>query len=222
MRSKVPVNTHKWEIEEIDGGAVGIEDFWICKGCGASGGVAWSTFGGNPSPPRHAFLAGANGLEVDNFHCKKAKAQIEEFLETQAKKEAVRLKFANSKALARQGAEWERYSATLARAEDAEAELKRTQKKLARAQEALGVFEEERAEMQSLRDRLAAAETLCSVLKKNKTDEGLIERLIQQKAVRETEMKTWIAKKKVYVETIQGMNDAQDWVKLRRGGSDVY
>jgi hypothetical protein len=29
---------HVWEVEEIDGGPVGIEEFWICRACGASGG----------------------------------------------------------------------------------------------------------------------------------------------------------------------------------------
>lgn len=33
---------HTWTIEEVDGGTVGIGEFWLCKGCGASGGpVLW-------------------------------------------------------------------------------------------------------------------------------------------------------------------------------------
>lgn len=29
---------HKWEMKEIDGAHMGVDDFWICIDCGASGG----------------------------------------------------------------------------------------------------------------------------------------------------------------------------------------
>ena len=34
---------HDWIVEEVDGGPIGVEDFWICRRCKASGGLAYST-----------------------------------------------------------------------------------------------------------------------------------------------------------------------------------
>lgn len=59
---------HTWETEEIDGGHVGVEDFWICRACGASGGSVNLRM-----PP---FYADGSGLKVSD-DCDEAKVQIE-------------------------------------------------------------------------------------------------------------------------------------------------
>jgi hypothetical protein len=42
---------HAWEVEEVDGGPVGVDDFWICHQCGASGGPVWYNEGANSRDP---------------------------------------------------------------------------------------------------------------------------------------------------------------------------
>ncbi len=60
---------HIWGIEEVDGGLLGICDFYICHQCGASGGPVWP----GKSPPTFApFLADGSG-----YDCAEAKRQIE-------------------------------------------------------------------------------------------------------------------------------------------------
>lgn len=62
---------HVWEIEEIDGGAIGPGDFWICHGCGLSGGpVGWSW-------SRTPFVAGLGGFgKPFSDDCDIAKVQV--------------------------------------------------------------------------------------------------------------------------------------------------
>ena len=45
---------HTWTIEEIDGGPVGCDDFWICVPCGASGAPVWYDFHEGKAVPRPA------------------------------------------------------------------------------------------------------------------------------------------------------------------------
>ena len=53
----VVVVPHAWEAEEVDGGHLGTDEFWVCRGCGASGGVVYDGFRGRKTTPR-PFLAG--------------------------------------------------------------------------------------------------------------------------------------------------------------------
>ncbi len=73
-----PIVPHTWELEEVDGGSVGIGVFYVCNACGASGGPA---MGPNLSksmslyPPFHA----GDGLDcIISLDCNVAKKQIEE------------------------------------------------------------------------------------------------------------------------------------------------
>jgi hypothetical protein len=68
------VKPHAWEVEEVDGGALGIGDFWICKACGASGGPVWF----HRRLPHYAFLAG-KGLNLDAHDCERAAQQVQMF-----------------------------------------------------------------------------------------------------------------------------------------------
>lgn len=73
---------HKWETEEIDGGPVGCDDFWICHVCGASGGpVMYDKDGPRPGPTMGPFLAGAN-LDLSKDDCDEAKQQIQDFIKS--------------------------------------------------------------------------------------------------------------------------------------------
>jgi len=54
------MKAHVWETEEVDGGHLGVEDFWICRQCGASGGPVG--FGGSPAFP--PFYADGSGLNL--------------------------------------------------------------------------------------------------------------------------------------------------------------
>lgn len=47
---------HIWEAEEVDGGHLGVDEFWVCRGCGASGGVTFDVRGRKTTP--RPFLAG--------------------------------------------------------------------------------------------------------------------------------------------------------------------
>ena len=65
---------HTWVTEEVNGGHLGVDDFWICKECGASGGpVMWDRKGPSFDP----FLADGSGLQVGD-DCEKAKVLIEQ------------------------------------------------------------------------------------------------------------------------------------------------
>lgn len=62
---------HVWEIEEVNGGHLGAEDFYICRRCGASGGPV--VFG---APPTFVpFYADGSQLEVSD-DCEEALKQI--------------------------------------------------------------------------------------------------------------------------------------------------
>lgn len=66
---------HTWIIEEVDGGHVGVGDFWLCSDCGASGGPA--LLSSKDTPQGWIFLAGT-GLNLPK-DCGKAKRMIEEY-----------------------------------------------------------------------------------------------------------------------------------------------
>lgn len=76
---------HTWDVEEVDGGSMGTDEFWICRRCGASGGlVTTPRFGNNTitfvkSKP-FAFLAGhgTTSGKVSNDDCDEAATQIAE------------------------------------------------------------------------------------------------------------------------------------------------
>lgn len=68
---------HKWEIEEVDGGHMGVADFWKCDECGASGGLVNPIMG---KPPALCFYADGMGLQLLPNDCEKSKQMIEEHL----------------------------------------------------------------------------------------------------------------------------------------------
>lgn len=72
---RLALTPHQWDIQEIDGGPMGVSDFYICRQCGASGGPHLGRPGGEvPSFP--PFLAGVEAtISID---CTIAKRQIEE------------------------------------------------------------------------------------------------------------------------------------------------
>lgn len=47
---------HDWVVEEVDCGSLGTEDFWVCRGCGASGGLAYYLTTGLPPSIPHPFI----------------------------------------------------------------------------------------------------------------------------------------------------------------------
>ena len=49
---------HNWQVEQIDGGHLGVSDFWKCHDCGASGGPTWAIRGNEGPPAWEPFLAG--------------------------------------------------------------------------------------------------------------------------------------------------------------------
>jgi hypothetical protein len=69
------VSEHIWITEEIDGGALGTSDFWLCSVCGASGGPVW--YDHQDKPKRAPFLAGP-ALPLSQ-NCEEAKKQIAEY-----------------------------------------------------------------------------------------------------------------------------------------------
>lgn len=70
---------HSWEVEEVDGGPVGVNDCWICHQCGASGGPVWyNEKGQQPGPSMNPFLAGP-GIRLSE-DCDEAKQQIQDFI----------------------------------------------------------------------------------------------------------------------------------------------
>jgi len=74
---------HNWEVEEVDGGPIGIGEFWICHACGASAGpVAW--FVSSKSKRWSDFLAGVS-LAISNDDCDAAKQTIEKYRATHGK-----------------------------------------------------------------------------------------------------------------------------------------
>lgn len=68
------MTAHTWAIVEVDGGPMGIGEFWHCAACGAGGGSVWPTW---PAPNRQ-FLANGSGLELPD-DCDQAKAMVEAF-----------------------------------------------------------------------------------------------------------------------------------------------
>lgn len=52
---------HDWIVEEVDGGTLGVEDFWVCRRCGASGGMAYCLTQGLPPSIPTPFVNGRIG-----------------------------------------------------------------------------------------------------------------------------------------------------------------
>ena len=71
MSGEVVMREHTWIVEEIDGGPLGIGDFWKCSVCGASGGP---TLFVEKHPPPRPFLAG-EGIKL-SLDCDEAAEQI--------------------------------------------------------------------------------------------------------------------------------------------------
>lgn len=69
---------HEWITEEVNGGHVGVDDFWVCKNCGASGGPVafWRK---SPGPSMHPFYADGSGLNLTN-DCDESKEIIAKHL----------------------------------------------------------------------------------------------------------------------------------------------
>lgn len=66
-------DTHDWFIEEVDGGAVGVSEFFACRSCGASGSPIYASDVRTPVP----FLADGTGLKLP-LNCDEAKTVIAE------------------------------------------------------------------------------------------------------------------------------------------------
>lgn len=77
------MKAHKWEIEEVDGGPVGTEDFWICRQCGASGGPVCYTDGTKHEPPPsfEPFLADGSGLKLTH-DCEESLKMIQDYIDS--------------------------------------------------------------------------------------------------------------------------------------------
>lgn len=74
---------HDWVIEEVDGGAIGVEDFWICRRCGASGGLAYCLAPGFPPSIAKPFVNGKIGGPMDlPDDCEVAAELIEKYWAT--------------------------------------------------------------------------------------------------------------------------------------------
>ena len=77
---------HVWEIETVDGGSVGLADFWHCHDCDAAGGPVWPSRnapGHLPPPSLPPFLADGCGLQVSE-DCDEARQAIIEHRRTGA------------------------------------------------------------------------------------------------------------------------------------------
>lgn len=81
---KKDMTEHKWEIEEVNGGHLGIDDFWKCNQCGASGGpvTRFKTASENKmvavetdKPFLNPFFADGSGLELTH-NCDESKKLI--------------------------------------------------------------------------------------------------------------------------------------------------
>ena len=90
------MTNHKWEIEVIDGGSVGLGEFWKCNQCGASGGpTLWPGHkNSNDVPTWRPFLAGTHLKLTDD--CSQSLEIIKKFelqkLEEEANKKAKKMK----------------------------------------------------------------------------------------------------------------------------------
>ena len=67
---------HVWEIEEVDGGPAGVSDFWICRVCGSSGGLAWDS---KKPPTGGFFFAGHNHKGLCTSDCAETKMRIDRY-----------------------------------------------------------------------------------------------------------------------------------------------
>lgn len=77
LHIKKSTSEHKWIIEEIDGGHLGVCDFWACENCEAGGGPVNKFGNGEYKLPLlwKPFLPGT-GLDLSQ-DCDEAKQQIE-------------------------------------------------------------------------------------------------------------------------------------------------
>ena len=66
------MTAHTWVSEAIDGGSVGVSDFWVCSVCGASGGPCWPLAPQFRWPP---FMADGTGLKLSE-DCAVALAEV--------------------------------------------------------------------------------------------------------------------------------------------------
>lgn len=67
---------HVWVIDIVDGGHVGVGEFWECGQCGACGG---SVFGKETKSSSYPFYADGSGLKLTD-DCDESKRLIEEHL----------------------------------------------------------------------------------------------------------------------------------------------
>ena len=61
------MSEHAWETEEVDGGPVGVCDFWRCRRCDAAGGPCWPAKDGSGYVPKKrgwVFYADGSGLKL--------------------------------------------------------------------------------------------------------------------------------------------------------------
>lgn len=73
----VPTAPHAWELEEVDGGHVGVGTFYVCRACGASGGPQMTENFSKVMSPYPPFLAGTPDHRI-SLNCNIAKQQIKE------------------------------------------------------------------------------------------------------------------------------------------------
>jgi hypothetical protein len=66
------VKTHAWEIEEWDGGTIGVGHFWVCKACGASGGPVVP---GRVAPTLEPFIGDGSGIKL-SLDCDEARLEV--------------------------------------------------------------------------------------------------------------------------------------------------
>jgi hypothetical protein len=64
---------HAWTVESVDGAMMG-GDFWICQGCGASGGPVWKS--SDRAPTWRPFLAGEGYQFKLSDDCEEASSAI--------------------------------------------------------------------------------------------------------------------------------------------------
>lgn len=66
---------HTWTTKEVDGGHLGISDFWCCSVCGAGSGSVWP---GQVMPKGYIFLPNGSGLALTE-DCEESQKLIDAF-----------------------------------------------------------------------------------------------------------------------------------------------
>jgi hypothetical protein len=72
---------HNWTIKTIDGGSVGIADFWKCSDCGAGGGIIPTTR--EPKDTERVFFPNGSGLSLTH-DCDESKEIIKSMVKQAA------------------------------------------------------------------------------------------------------------------------------------------